>query len=106
MQGDGAATLAAPSDLVVDLGPVDLQGFADGLDRVRNQVGDQTESSGVLQRDADGVEVECVAELPDRGSVRAIVTALVDGLAVEVYFDYAGEEIAYASADCSPYDLP
>jgi hypothetical protein len=106
MLGDGAATLAAPSELVVDLGSVDLQGFADGLDRVRNQVGDQTESSGVLQRDADNVEVACVAQLSDRGSVRAIVTALVDGLDVEVYLDNAGGEVAYASADCSLYDLP
>ncbi len=102
----GGASLAAPSNLVFDLGPTDLPGFEAELDRVRRLVVETTESSGVLQRHADGVDAACTSELEDPGSVRALVTAMVDGLDVEVYFDNAGGEFAYASMDCSVYDLP
>ncbi len=105
MAGDSAA-MAAPSDLIVDLGPVDLPGFAEGLDRVRKQFFDITESSGVLQRYADEAAVSCITQLRDPGAVRAIVKALVDGLEVEVYLDNSGGEFAYAGADCSAYDIP
>ncbi len=104
MAGDAAA-IAAPSDLIVDLGPVDLGGFAEGLDRVRNQFFN-TESSGVLQRYADEAAVSCITQLRDPGAVRAIVKALDDWLEVEVYLDNAGGEFAYAGGDCSAYDIP
>lgn len=102
----GGASLAAPSDLVFDLGPVDRPGLEAELDRVRALVVDMTESSGVLQREANGVDAACTAELPDPGSIRAIVTAMVDGLDIEAYFDAAGNEFGYASLDCSVFDLP
>jgi hypothetical protein len=100
------ASLAPPSDLVVDLGEVDRPGLSAGLDTVRRQVAEMTESSGVLQRMADEVDASCVGELTDPGSIRAIVTATVDGLDVEVYLDAGGAEFGYASLDCSTYDLP
>ncbi len=100
----GGASLAPPSDFVLDLGPLDRPGLADALEEIRNQVTEMTESSPVLQRYANGVS--CTAELDDPGAVRAIVTAMVDGLDVEVYLDNGGGEIAYASMDCSTYDLP
>jgi hypothetical protein len=65
-----------------------------------------TESSGVLQQRANEVDASCVGELPDPGSIRAIVIATVDGLDVEVYLDADGGEFGYASMDCSRYDLP
>ncbi len=102
----GGASLAPPSDFVLDLGPLDRPGLAAELDRIRSLVTEMTESSGVLQRYANGVDVSCTAELDDPGGVRAIVTVMVDGLDVEIYFDSSGGEIAYASMDCSTYDLP
>lgn len=103
---DAAATIAAPSELVIDLGPIDRPTLAEELERVRNQVEDMTESSGVLQSDADAVAVSCLVELPDPGAVRAIVKALVDGFEVEVYLDDAGAEFGYSGIDCSSYELP
>jgi hypothetical protein len=100
------ASIAPPSDLVIDLGPIDLPGFNSELELVRIQVAEMTESSGVLQRMANGVDASCVGELPDPGSIRAIVTATVDGLDVEAYLDGEGGEFGYASMDCSVYDLP
>ena len=100
------ASIAEPSDLVFDLGPIDLPGFGAELDRVRVQVMQMTESSGVLQRAANEVDTSCLEELADPGSIKAIVTAMVDGLDVEVYFDGSGDEFGYASMDCSVYDLP
>lgn len=102
----GGAALAAPSDLVVDLGLVDQDMFTTELDRIRRQVVDMTESSGVLQRAADQVELSCLDRLIDAGAIRAIVTATVDGLDVEAYFAGDGGEFGYASMDCSEYDLP
>lgn len=102
----GGAALAAPSDLVVDLGAVDRAEFATGLDDVRRSVVEMTESSGVLQRAADQVELSCLDRLSNAGSIRAIVTAVVDGLEVEVYLDGGGEEFGYVSMDCSSYDVP
>jgi hypothetical protein len=101
-----SAAIAAPSDLVIDLGPVDRSGFASGLDEVRNKMTEVTESSGVLQRSADEVPLACRAAVPDLGAVRAIVTALVDGFEVEVYLDNSGGEFGYASIDCTSYELP
>lgn len=102
----GGASLAAPSDLVFALGPIDRPGFAAELERIRRQVADMTETSGVLQRYADEVEVSCIAELADPGAVKAIVTAMIDGLDVEVYLESAGNEFGFVSMDCSGYDLP
>lgn len=102
----GGAALAAPSDLVVDLGPIDRDVFATELDGIRRQVVEMTESSGVLQRAADQVELSCLDQLPETGSIRAIVTAEVDGLDVEAYFAAGGDEFGFASMDCSEYDLP
>jgi hypothetical protein len=101
-----SAAIAAPSDLVIDIGPVDRPGFASELERVRNEVTRMTDSSGVLQRYADEVTLACPTEVPDLGAVRAIVTALVDGFEVEVYFDNSGGEFGYASIDCTTYELP
>lgn len=101
----GGASLAPPSDLVIDLGQIDRPGFEAELDRVRSLVAAMTESSGVLQRYADEVDASCIGELPDPSAVRAIVTAMVDGLDIEVYFDNDGGEFGYASMDCSTYDL-
>ncbi|MDH3251083.1 MAG: hypothetical protein OEQ47_19095, partial [Acidimicrobiia bacterium] len=100
------ASIAAPSELVRDLGSVDRPGFEEALDSIRAQVIEETESSGVLQRTADEVDARCVEELPDPGSIRAVVTAMVDGLDVEVYLDGSGGEFGFASMDCSVYDLP
>lgn len=100
------ASLAGPSDLVLDLGPIDRAGLELELDRVRNQVVQMTESSGVLQRYADEVDASCTAELDDAGAIRAIVTATVDGIDIEVYFDNVGGEFGFASMDCSDYDIP
>lgn len=100
------ASIAAPSELVRDLGSVDRPDFEEALDSIRAQVIEETESSGVLQRTADEVDARCVEELPDPGSIRAVVTAMVDGLDVEVYLDGSGGEFGFASMDCSVYDLP
>jgi hypothetical protein len=97
-----SSAIAAFSDLVEDLGP----GFAAGLEAIRNQVTEMTESSPVLQRSADELPLACRDAVPDLGAIRAIVTALVDGFEVEVYFDSSGEEFGYASIDCAPYRLP
>lgn len=106
-EGDsGGATLAGPSDLVFDLGPIDRAALEVELDRVSSQVVDMTESSGVLQRYADEVEATCITELDDAGAIRAIVTATVDGVDIEVYFDNVGGEFGFASMDCSRYDIP
>ena len=70
------------------------------------QVIEETESSGVLQRTADEVDARCVEELPDPGSIRAVGTAMVDGLDVEVYLDGRGGEFGFVGMDCSVYDLP
>ena len=115
--GDGAAeeqaesdfagaSIAAPSDFVTDLGPIDRPGFEAELERIRSRVHGMTESSGVLQRSADTLELSCTGELSEPGAVRAIVTAMVDGLDVEVYLDGDGGAVGYASMDCSTYDLP
>lgn len=101
-----SSAIAAFSDLVEDLGPVDQPGFAAGLEAIRNQVTEMTESSPVLQRSADELPLACRDAVPDLGAIRAIVTALVDGFEVEVYFDSSGEEFGYASIDCAPYRLP
>ncbi len=103
--GDAAA-IAAPSDLVKDIGAVDRPGFAAELEDVRDQVTQMTESSGVLQRAADEVPLACREAVPDLGAIRAIVTAVVDGFEVEVYFDNSGAEFGYASIDCTTYELP
>lgn len=101
-----SAAIAAPSNLVRDLGAVDVPTFKSELDRIRGEVTDMTESSPVLQSDADRVPIECLGELSDRGSIRAIVTALVDGFEVEAYIDDDGGDYLYASIDCSTYELP
>ncbi len=100
------ASLAPPSELVVDLGPVDRPGFEAELDVVRAQVVEMTESSGILQRMAEDVDASCVSELTDPGSIRAIVTAVVDGLDVEAYLDATGGEFGFVRMDCSVYPLP
>ena len=102
----GGSSVAEPSSLVLDLGPIDRTTLQAELDRVRSQVLAMTESSGILQRYADEVDASCTAELADPGAIRAIVTATVDGRVVEVYFDNVGGEFGYVSTDCSSYDIP
>lgn len=100
------ASLAEPSNLVLDLGAIDRGAFEAELDSVRSQVLSMTESSGVLEHDANEVEASCVSDLTDPGAIRAIVTATVDGIDVEAYFDNVGGEFGFAGPDCSVYDLP
>ena len=102
----GGSSVAEPSSLVLDLGPIDRTALRAELDGVRRDVSAMTESSGILQRFADEVDASCITELADPGAIRAIVTATVDGLDVEVYFDNVGGEFGFAGSDCSVYDIP
>ena len=102
----GGSSVAEPSSLVLDLGRVDRTALQAELDRIRDEVLSMTESSGILQRYADEVDASCFTELADPGAIRAIVTATVDGLDVEVYFDNIGGEFGFAGTDCSSYDIP
>lgn len=103
--GDTAA-IAAPSDLVRDVGSVDESMFESELEDIRDDASALQESSGILQRQLNGVDAACLEEVPDRGTIRAVLTATVDGTDVEVYFDVDGDEFGFAGDNCRPYPLP
>lgn len=100
------AAIAAPSNLVRDVGSVNEEMFESELENIREDVANQAESSGILQRQLDNVEADCVEEVPDSGTIRGILTATVDGRDVEVYLGGEGEEFGFVGASCSQYELP
>ncbi len=80
--------------------------FESELDDIRSDVANLVESSGILERQLKSVDASCIAEVPDQGTIRAVLTATVDGTDIEVYLDVYGEEFGFSGESCSPYDLP
>ncbi len=103
--GDTAA-IAAPSNLVRDVGSVNEAMFESELEEIRVDVANLVESSGILQRQLDNVDAACVEAVPDAGTIRGVLTATVNGRDVEVYLGDAGEEFGFVGASCSQYELP
>lgn len=100
------AAIAAPSNLVRDVGSVNEAMFESELEDIRVEVANLAESSGILQRQLDNVGADCVEAVPDAGTIRGILTATVNGRDVEVYLGDEGEEFGFVGASCSQYELP